>query len=134
MSTAKSTGEQPALVRPLLTITGIALAANLAIYLVGWLADVEFVVTQGETVRDINAVLVVITTIVPLLLGGLALALTRRWAPTSWRVVAWVGLVVGIVSMPVFLDASTGTKLALSPMHLVTGITWFAVLCREPRR
>ena len=86
---------------------------------------------QGDTIRHVNAILVVVMSVAPLLLGGLALALTRRWSPTSWRLLAWVGLVIGVVSMPLFLDATAGTKLTLSPMHLVAGIAWFVLVTRE---
>ena len=130
-ATTTSTSSRPGLARPLLTTVAVTVGTNLAIYLAGWLADVDFTVIQGDTVRHVNAILVVVMSVAPLLLGGLALALTRRWSPTSWRLLAWVGLVIGVVSMPLFLDATAGTKLTLSPMHLVAGIAWFVLVTRE---
>jgi len=107
-----------------------ALAANLAVYAVASAADATWL-ADGLTV---GWYLVAFATAVSMLLGAVVTGLlARRWAAAP-RWIAWIGLVVGLVTVPSPLLASTNTPtgLALAAMHAITGIAWFVAVL--PRR
>lgn len=136
MSTATITADtdRPGLLRPLGLIAGISLIANLIVFAIGKVAGVDYEVTPGgqSEKQTINALVIAVMTVAPVLLGGLALLLTRTWRPRSWQVLAWVGLGLGIISIwsPAASDAANDTKVALSAMHLVVGGVWFWLVSR----
>ena len=103
-----------------------ALAANLAVYAVASAADATWL-ADGLTV---GWYLVAFATAVSMLLGAVVTGLlARRWAAAP-RWIAWIGLVVGLVTVPSPLLASTNTPtgLALAAMHAITGIAWFVAV------
>lgn len=126
----------PASVSPArLAIAGCgALGANLLVFGVGTAAGATWEIAAPEPV---NALMVVVSTLLPFLLAGALTWLVARRFPVAPRWFAWAGLVVGVVSAPVgFLassDVTTGASLAA--MHLVAGVSWFlAVLPRAGAR
>ena len=103
-----------------------ALAANLAVYAVASAADATWL-ADGLTV---GWYLVAFATAVSMLLGAVVTGLlARKWAAAP-RWIAWIGLVVGLVTVPSPLLASTNTPtgLALAAMHAITGIAWFVAV------
>lgn len=80
--------------------------------------------------QDVDVVMIAIMTVVPFLLGAVIVLATRRWAPRAWHLLAWAGLVLGLISLagPLLADATTGSKVALSLMHLSAATAWFAGL------
>ena len=116
--------------RRLAMATAAAIILNLLVYGVGsavgatWLAN-------GQTIAWF---LVVVATVVPMAIGGLLTwLLSRRWAKAV-SVMAWVGLVLGVITAPAPLLSSDNrpTALALAAMHVVTGVVWFIAV--RPRR
>lgn len=133
MSTATITADtdRSGLLRPLGLIAGVSLVANLIVYAVARLADVDFAITApGQSEETVNGVAVAVMSVATVVGGGIALLVTRRWAPRAWQVLAWVGLVVGIVTIPAFADAEAGTKVALGAMHVIVGGVWFWFVSR----
>lgn len=133
MSTATVTADtdRAALLRPLGLIAGISLVANLVVFAIAKLADVDFAITApGQSEETVTGVAVAVMSVATVVVGGIALLVTRRWAPRAWQVLAWVGLVIGIVTIPAFADAEAGTKVALGAMHVIVGGVWFWVVSR----
>jgi len=116
------------------SVAVISAVVNVAIWSAASLGGVAFDVTPGETTQHVGSPMVLVMTVLPLVLGTAALAVTRRSAK-AWRVLAWVGLALGVltVGMPFSATASDGTHFALAAMHLVVGATWFAVVSRALR-
>jgi hypothetical protein len=107
-----------------------ALAANLAVYAVASAADATWL-ADGLTV---SWYLVAFATAVSMLLGAVVTRLlARKWAAAP-RWLAWIGLAVGLVTVPSpFLSSSNAaTALALAAMHAITGVAWFVAVL--PRR
>ncbi|KGN32899.1 hypothetical protein N802_16050 [Knoellia sinensis KCTC 19936] len=118
-----------------LATAGIAAIVNLIVYAVARVAGAEFSVLtpMGSEPQAVGALSVAFMSVVAGLLGAALLRGTKRWAPTSWKAIAALGLIVGIVTMPLFAEASAGTKVALSAMHLISGATFFVSTRRELR-
>lgn len=112
----------------------VALALNLATLVVAKIVGVEMAVrpSGAAAAMEINGWLVFATTVVPLLVASVLLYLTRQHRPRAWQVLAMVGLAIGVltVAMPLSATATAGTKVALTLMHLATGIVWFVVVRR----
>lgn len=125
-ATVATDTDRVGLLRPLGLIAGISLVANLLVFAVAKLADVDFAITApGQSEETVNGISVAVMSVATVVVGGIALLVTRRWAPRAWQVLAWVGLVVGIVTIPAFSDAAAGTKIALGAMHVIVGGAWF---------
>ena len=123
--------------RALLISVGVAVALNLAVLavLAATGADLDVVVPGGPGAITIDAIAVVVSTAVPLLLAGLiAYAITRRF-PALRRWAAWGGLVLALASLvaPFSLDADAATRAGLAVMHVVAGIAWFVALTASDR-
>lgn len=116
------------------TTAGLVVVANLVVYAIGRALGADFAVVPSEgRGLTIGAGLVFVTSVVPLLLGGVGLTIASRWGTAGWRVLAWVGLAIGVLSvvMPLTTEATAGTKAALAVMHVLTGVTWFVVVRRS---
>ena len=121
-------GTTTALARPLaLPRLGIgivvALAANLVAYAVASAAGATWM-ANGQPV---NAILVVVATVVPMAIGGvITWLLARRWVKAT-ATMAWVGLAFAVISVPGPLWGSDDapTRFSLAAMHVTTGIIWF---------
>ena len=113
----------------------IAAVANSVVWAVARLAGAELEVTANGSTQDIGLLTVLATTLAPLALATVALWVTRR-RPSAWRVLAWVGLAIGVLSIvtPIAAEATAGTTTALVTMHLITGTAWFAGVFRALRR
>lgn len=112
-----------------LTIAAAA-ALNLVIFGIGSAADATWA-ANGQT---ITWFLVIVASVIPVVIGWtITFLLARSWAKAS-TFMAWVGLVLGVVTMPAPLTATdnSATGWALASMHLATGIVWFAAV--RPRR
>lgn len=123
--------------RRLLISVGVAVALNLAVLavlaLVG--ADLDVVVPAGPGAITIDAVAVIVSTAVPLLVAGLiAYAITRRF-PGLRRWAAWAGLALAVASLiaPLSLEADGATRAGLAVMHIVAGVAWFVALIAPDR-
>lgn len=127
---------RPRVLAVLLPVIGLALVINVVNRVVAGALGVDFQVMTAMAAQPQTVGLgsVVVMTVVPLALAGLALLLVRRWAPRSWQVLAWLGLAAGVLTLPFFLDATLGTKFALGLMHLVPALLWWAAVRRELRR
>ncbi|MBA3719832.1 MAG: DUF6069 family protein [Actinomycetota bacterium] len=114
--------------------TVLALAANLAALAVATVAGAKMVVQPAGATEamTVGAWLAIVTTVVPLALGTVLLVLLRARGPKGWRMLASVGLAIGILTvvMPLTTTASAGTKTALAFMHVATGLIWYLVVRR----
>lgn len=123
--------------RPAL-IAGIgALVVNIVVWSVAALAGVDFEVTWGSTAPiRIGLVAVTLATILPIVIGGVILALTAPRSARAPTILAWLGLAIGVLTaaMPLAVQADPGTKIALATMHLVTGIVWWLTLRQQSRQ
>lgn len=102
----------------------VALLANIVIFLIGSAASATWQVGLPTTV---TLPLVALATVVPMLLGGLAVGLiSKRW-PSVIGLASWIVLVFSIAGAPSGYIASqnAATGLALGAMHVVVGISWF---------
>lgn len=108
-----------------------AVGANIAVFAVGRAGDASFVVAGRDSDAApmvINAAIVAVSTLVPLVVALLATALiARRWprAVARLRIVAMV-LTVLSVAGPLTADTDTATRLLLAVMHLVVGAAYVA--------
>ncbi|MHA6526039.1 DUF6069 family protein [Tessaracoccus sp. G1721] len=100
-----------------------ALALNLAAFGLGSLAGASYSVGQPY---PISAWAVLAATLVAFTLGALIVWLVSRWRPSVVRVVAWGGLVLGLVSsLSLVAAADVPTAVALATMHVATSAAWF---------
>lgn len=113
---------------------GVALAANLVVLGVARLADADMVVRRDASSlpMTVGVGLVVVTTVLPCLLATLLLLPLRRWGARAWRAMAFVGLAIGILTVPLPLSmvSEGGTRASLASMHVLTGLIWFVVISR----
>jgi hypothetical protein len=122
--------------RRVLAIGLVAAVLNTLLWGLGRSLGVDFVVVPpGRTPADvltIGAGTVAAMTVLPVLLGSGLLAATRGASERWWPRLALTGLLIGMVTvaMPLAATASTGTKVFLAAMHLVTGVTWFVQVRR----
>lgn len=117
------------------TVTVLAIVADLLLYLLAGLAGADFTVATGGRGMEVGPLLVVANVAGATLLGTLLLAWLGRRGARAWRVLAWVGLAVGVLSViaPLTATASPGARLTLAAMHLVTGAVWYRVVARSAR-
>lgn len=111
-----------------------ATAGNLAVWGGARLIGADFHVVRPDGVAfTVGAGPVVLFTVGSIVIGALALALATRLSARAWRVLAWLGLAIGIltVPMPFTVTAGLDTQLALGTMHVLTGLAWFAALRRQ---
>jgi hypothetical protein len=140
MSTTVEGGQHVAIGAALRAAGGaaaVALVLNLADRLVAGALGADFQVTISGTTQTVGAVMVTTMTLVPMLLGAVALVVASRWGRRGWDAVGWLGLALGVVSavLPLTADADAGTRVALALMHLVAGVTWLvAVRAVAPTR
>ncbi len=115
----------------------VALAGNLIAFAVASVAGAGMTVQPlgASEAMNIRPGLVIVTTASPLLGATVLLVLVRRLGERAWRVLAAVGLVLGVltIAMPLTVTASTGTQVALGSMHVLTGLVWFVLVRRAAR-
>ncbi len=112
-------------------VAGAALIVNLLILTLARLFGADMLVDQGGEGIEIGYLPVAISSVAPVVVGGLLLLVARRH-PKGLRLMAAIGLVVALVSVvaPVLAALGVGTAVALSLMHVVVGVIWFVVLRR----
>jgi hypothetical protein len=117
---------------------GIAIIINLIVLGLGRLAGADMSVQPPGSPAPmiIGVVQVVATVLVPLLVATLLLMAVRGRGARAWRILAAVGLAVGLitVAMPVLATATAATTTVLATMHVVTGLVWFVLVWRAARR
>lgn len=111
-----------------------ALAANITVlYLARGLgADMAVRRAETEAAMTIGIGMVSLMTLLPMLLATSLLVPLRRWGPRAWHLLAAVGLVVAVVTVPAPFTvlAQTGTQVSLACMHVTAGIAWFVLVRR----
>lgn len=115
--------------------TGGAIGLNLLIYAIAKAGGVDFVVPSLGNASDtttVNAVNVVLATLVGLGVGWLAVLAASRIGRPSLGAVAVAGGVVAVTSCaaPLMLDANIDVRSSLAIMHLVVGTVYVFALRR----
>lgn len=111
----------------------VALVANVLVHTLAKVAGVETVLTPpGAAPVTVAPFAVVTMTIIPVVVGGVALVLASRFSPGAVRALPWIGLVIGVatVVMPLSMGGALDGRLVLAAMHVITGIAWFASVRR----
>lgn len=110
--------------RRLTIATGAAALANLAIFAIGSLADATWSAGQPY---PIGWAMVLVATIVPMVLAGLATSLIARRQPKVLTWFAWAGLAFAVLGAPMgyVMGGDVPTGIALGAMHVATGLAWF---------
>ena len=115
----------------------IALVSNLAIWGIGSAAGADFGVQPPgtDTVMEINAVAVALTTIVSMSLGWALAAYSQRRGRPTLRTVAIIAAAFAVISVaqPLAAEGDTAARLVLASMHLVTGAIFVAAVQRFRR-
>jgi hypothetical protein len=133
--TTSTTSSTSAAVAPPVWIRGLIAAAaaavvNVVIRLIASAAGADMLVDAQDTSTAVTPASVLIATTLPIVLGGVFVWLVARRTPRAQVVFAWVGLILGVATIPVPLlsahDIATG--LSLAPMHVVAGAAWFSVM------
>jgi hypothetical protein len=125
MTTTAMTAAPTKLARGARIGLGLALVASLAIFVLGNLgAPIRVVTGWSPDGADLTVGEVVIVTIVAVALGSAALFVLDRFRADGFRTWAVAALVVTAASIPPLwgLDVDTGSKLALSAMHVAVGL------------
>lgn len=124
--------------RTTLAAAAVIAATNLGVLGVGHLAGADMRVAQtvGSTATQVGVGSVLLMSAVPAILGGLTLWLAARRGVRAWRAVGWLGLALGVLTipMPFTVQASTGTSLTLASMHVLAGLVWLTAVHRAAVR
>jgi len=104
--------------------TGVALAANVLLFLLGSAAGATWEVGQPA---PIGLAAIAAATLLPMLLGGIVVRAIAKRKPNLVGPFTWVVLVFSLVGAPGGYIASQNlpTGLALGAMHVVVGLVWF---------
>lgn len=117
-----------------LTAIAGALVTNVIVVVVARALGADMLVRTDLTqpAMAVGFGMVALLTVVPMLLGTLLLLPLRRRGAKAWRVLAVVGLVVALVTVPAPFTvlAQAGTQVALASMHVVAGVAWFVAVTR----
>ncbi len=128
-SATSTTVAPPAWIRGLIAAAAAAVV-NLVIRLLASAAGADMLVDAQGTATAVTPAAVFIATTLPIVLGAVVVGLLARRTPRARVVFAWVGLILGVATIPVPLlsahDIATG--LSLAPMHIVAGAVWFAAM------
>lgn len=113
----------------------VAIAAtNIVVLGVGHLlgADMRVAQSADSAPTQVGVGTVVLMSVAPTILGGLALWVAARRGARAWRAVGWLGLALGLltVPMPLTVLATAGTSATLASMHVVAGVVWFTAVRR----
>ena len=104
--------------------TGVALIANVALFVIGNASGATWNVGLPFTV---GLPMVAGATVLPMFLGGQVVRLLGKWKPSIITFAAWLVLVFSFAGSPSGWIASNdlATGLALGAMHVVVGLAWF---------
>ncbi|MDP9434028.1 MAG: DUF6069 family protein [Actinomycetota bacterium] len=117
---------------------GGAVVVNLALLTAGTAAGASFVVPQRGrpgALMDVGVVPVVVSTLLPLILGLLVTAWAVRRRPQAVRGLRALAVAVTLASlaMPLATDTDVTTRALLAAMHLVVGAAYLAAASPAPR-
>ena len=99
-------------------------------------ADLQVVRSDGRTV-SVTPSSVVVTLMLAVLVGTIALGAIGRRSRRAWTAVALGGAAIGLASVvaPLSSEATALTTFVLVAMHVVSAVAWFGVLVSLlPRR
>ena len=105
----------------------LALVGNLVVWAIAAIAGVDVMIPEPPNMDvyvTLTALPLVTSSLVPAAIGAVGLLALRRLDPRrSLRIFQLVVAMFTVLSLgaPLTLDVDTGTRLALSAMHLVTG-------------
>lgn len=105
---------------------GVALVANLAIWAIAVIAGVEVLVPEtpnSDVYVGLSVLPLVLSSVLPALVAAVGLLVLRRLSPLRGLQFFQIGVaIVAVLSLgaPLSFDASTGTRLAVGAMHVVT--------------
>lgn len=123
--------------RPGLGALVAATAANLLVLGIGVASGLDYAVqTQADApVMDVTAVHVLVSSVVPFLIGLGVAHLVRRRGPRALRILQVVGGVIAVasVAMPLSALGDTPARLTLALMHLIVGAAWVTALAQMRR-
>ena len=107
----------------------IATISNLVIFGIGSFAGSAWL-AGGLTIAWF---MIIGASVVPLFVGAGVTALLGLGWKNAAKVMAWVGLVFAVVTVPspFLATPEIGTAIALASMHIVVGIAWFLSLRRR---
>ncbi|USQ76436.1 DUF6069 family protein [Ornithinimicrobium cryptoxanthini] len=137
--TRSATGAGSSLSAALAWRTGLwsvatALTVNITVLVLarGLGADMLLRRAETEPPMAIGVGMIALMTIAPMLLATLLLLRLRRSGTRAWRVLAVIGLMVAVVTVPApfTMIAGTDTQVALACMHLAAGAAWFIAVRR----
>jgi hypothetical protein len=101
--------------------------SNLVIFGIGSVAGASWQANGQSNGMTITWYMVLGTSLVPFFVAaGVTALLGLAWKSAA-KVMAWIGLIFALVTVPVAFLATTeiGTAIALGSMHVVVGIAWF---------
>jgi hypothetical protein len=114
-----------------------AAAANAAVWAIGRVADISFLVTPpfGQPATQVGIVPVVLTTLIAFAVGMGLFALAARRSDRWARAVLGAGVLFAVVSTagPLSTAEAAATVVLLATMHLLTGAA-FAITASRARR
>ncbi|MCQ9389440.1 DUF6069 family protein [Brevibacterium sp. 50QC2O2] len=117
---------------------GLAAAIiNSIIYAIAHAAGAAMTAGFGGPIITVAGFMPALASFVPLLIAAVIVWLIERKAPKVHTPLAWIGLVVGVLSAVAPLTAATdaGTMWGLAAMHCIVGISWCAAqLWAKPQR
>ncbi|CAN5170973.1 hypothetical protein BH18ACT9_BH18ACT9_13100 [soil metagenome] len=95
-------------------------------------ADMHVAPTARATETEVGVGSVLLVSVAPMILGGMTLWLAAPRGIRPWRAVGWLGLALGLLTVPLpfAVRASAETSVSLSLMHVVAGVVWFAAIRR----
>lgn len=116
----------------------ISLAANLAVWGIASLAGVDIRVPESPGAEDysaLGALPLIFATVLSTVLAAVALRLLERFTSRAVPVFVILGAVLTLLSLgsPLSLTGGAGPKVALSVMHLVTGVVVVGLLALASR-
>ena len=108
----------------------VAVAANTALFATARAVGEDFTVVKDGGATTVTASSVVMMTVVSLVVGFGAAALTARAWPAGLRLAAPVGAALTVLSLTLLpsADAPAATKLWITALHLVVGTAYVAGL------
>jgi hypothetical protein len=120
-----------------LVAAGAAAVANVAVFLVGSALGVPFQVPafgQPGTTQAINAVAVVIATVIPLAIGTAAAALLTPRLRNGFLKLQVLAGILTVLSLGAPINAANGaTVVWLAAMHLIAGVAFILGLQRAKK-
>jgi uncharacterized protein DUF6069 len=112
---------------------GIAAAATALAWLLGRLAQVDYIAETPAGTRQITLALTVVATVAAGLAGWIVIAVLERYTASPRAV--WIALTLAVLVLsivPVFgTTASLGTQLMLSALHCVAAAVLIPALSRR---